>query len=328
MIKTAKAIHKDILNTIKAAQSILITSHKNPDGDSIGSQLALARLLRIMGKDVFIINHDVIPARYTFLPDTEFIKNINDSQNNHHFDLAIVLECPDLKRTGDAVKKIGDDTELINIDHHPDNTDFGDIILIDTKAAAVGEILVELFLEWDQKIDSDMATQLYTAILTDTGRFRFESTTKRTMEIAGKLIEAGANSREICDNIYFSLSESILRLTGKVFSRLRVFENGKICMISIDRKLLRENDVSMADTEGMAEFTLYLNGTVVGALLREVDDNVTKVSLRSRDKIDVCRLAHKYDGGGHINASGCKIDLPIGLAEEKLLADLRELLND
>ncbi len=324
MTPAAKKTYREIIKFIADARSVLITSHRGPDGDSIGSQLALARYIKDQGKNVTIVNHGSISDKYKFLPGVELIiKPDKGSKNN--FDLVIILECPDVQRTGDVADMIADGIKLINIDHHPDNTNYGDIILVDIEAAAVGEILAEIFLEAGYKIDGDAATLLYTAILTDTGRFRFESTTKRTMEIAGKLIEAGASPRQICDNIYFAYSESILKLTGKVFSRVRLFEDGKVCLISLDKKFLADNGSSLTDTEGMTEYTLYLQDVVVGAMLREIEDNITKVSLRSRGNIDVSGLAHKYGGGGHVNAAGCTINLPLNWAEKKLLEDLGKL---
>jgi phosphoesterase RecJ-like protein len=324
MANDAKKIYREIISAIDNAETVLITSHMGPDGDSIGSQLAMARYAKERGKDVWVVNHGSIPEKYKFLPDVGSILNPNDCSQKQ-FDLIVILECPDLKRTGDVAKLVKEGAKQINIDHHPDNTGFGDIVLVDTKAAAVGEMLTEIFLSAGYNLDADVASLLYAAILTDTGRFRFESTTRRTMEIAGRLIDFGANPRQICDNIYFSYTESNLKLTGEAYSKVRLFENGKVCLISMDKKMLKGNGSALTDTEGMAEYTLYLRGVVVGALLREVEDDFTKISLRSRGDIDVSALAHKYGGGGHTNAAGCTMNMPLASAEKKLLEDLEKL---
>jgi len=324
MTKSAKKIYREIIKAIDEAESVLISSHISPDGDSIGSQLALARYVKSCAKDVSVVNHGTIPEKYKFLPDVDSIKSVKDCAGKS-FDLIIVLECPDVKRTGDVAGLMKSGIKQINIDHHPDNSGFGDIVLIDTKAAAVGEMLAEIFFEIDYKFDTDTATLLYTAILTDTGRFRFESTTKRTMEISGRLIEFGANPRQICDNIYFTYTELNLKLRGKAYSQIKLYEDGKVCLISLDKKLLTGNGSGPVDTEGMAEYTLYIKGVVVGALLREVEDDFTKISLRSRGAIDVSALAHKYGGGGHVNAAGCSMDISLVSAEKKLLEDLGRL---
>lgn len=323
-----RTIHSNIVEYIRESGSILITSHEDPDGDSIGSQLALYRYINSLNKNVAIVDQGAISGKYKFLPNIDLIGKIEEYSGEKHFDLAIILECPELERVGRVADLIRKGMKLINIDHHPDNTGFGDVTLIDSRAAAVGEILTEFFLDISFRIDEETASLLYAAILTDTGRFRFDSTTRRTMEIAGQLVEFGANPRKICDNIYYSLTESTLRLTGTLFSQAGLFENGRICLISLDKKMLRDNCFDMADTDGMAEYTLYCKDVLVGGFLREIDGKATKVSLRSRDSINVSRLAHKYGGGGHFNASGYSVGLPIEVARERLLDDLKELVSD
>jgi len=328
-VKTKK-IHNDIEALIQKADNILITSHMEPDGDSLGSQLALRRYLIGLEKEVDIFNQGQISQKYEFLPDIEHVIDIDTGgtkEASEKYDLAIVLECPDTERTGDVRPLIDRAKMIINIDHHPDNTGYGDIAYLDSGASAVGEILSTYFFDVGYKIDREAAIQLYTAILTDTGRFRFNSTTRKTMEIAGKLIEAGADPRYISDSVYYSFSESTLHLIGKVFSRVRLFGGGKICLVAMDQNTLSENNFNPADTEGMAEYTLFGKGVVIGGLLKEVGKRRTKVSLRSRDGINVSELAHKYGGGGHNNASGFHIDLPLMEAQEKLLVDLKEIIN-
>ena len=330
MTAKIKKIHSDIEALIKDADGILISSHLDPDGDSLGSQLALRRYLIDLGKKVDIFNQGQISHKYEFLPDIEHVIDIDSVKAKDvesKYDLAIILECPDTKRTGDVSRLIDKAAKIINIDHHPDNSGYGEIAYLDSKASAVAEMLTEYFFDVEYEINREVAMQLYTAILTDTGRFRFNSTTRRTMEIAGMLIEAGADPRYISDNVYYSFSESTLHLIGKVFSRLRLFDKGKICLITMDQDTLSENNFNPADTEGMAEYTLFGKGVVIGALLREVGKKRIKVSLRSRDSINVSELAHKYGGRGHNNASGFHIDLPLKDAQDKLLADLKEIVN-
>lgn len=328
MTAEKRAIYKEIEQDISKSQSILITCHVDPDGDSIGSELALLRYIDSFKKEVTIVNHDAAPSRYGFLPFSDRIRSIKEYRGTDRFDLAIILECPSLKRAGEAAGLISPETKVINIDHHRDNSGYGDVVLIDAEASAVAEMLVEFFLGRGFEIDGDMATLLYAGILTDTGRFRFSSTTQRTMEIAGMLIEYGANPREICDRIYYCLSEPMLKLTGRVFSQSKLFNSGRICLIFLDRETLKTSNLELPDAEGLAEYTLYGKDVVVGGLLREIDDVVTRVSLRSRNSINVCSLAQKYGGGGHFNASGFTINLPIKVAGERLLEDLRELVND
>lgn len=321
-------IFRDIEALIKKGKNVLISAHMDPDGDSLGTQLALRRYLIGLGKMVSVVNQGPIPGKYKFLPDIGEIKNINGYDSDGKFDLAIILECRDVERTGDVKNLIDNNTRIINIDHHPDNTGYGDIACLDDKAAAVAEILMEYFSEINHDIDREAAVQLYTAILTDTGRFRFNSTSRKTMEIAGKLIELGADPRYISDNVYYSMDESTMRLIGKVFSKMEFCDDGRICLIAIDNEIIRTTDFNSADTEGMAEYTLFGKGVQVGGLLREMRPGYTKVSLRSRVKFDVGALAHKYGGGGHRNASGYHLDLPLEPAREKVLRDLKEVVGD
>jgi len=322
-----KKIHNDIQELISGAASILISSHLDSDGDSLGSQLAMARYIDSLGEKCVIINHGAISEKYMFLPDIDRVLSIEKYDSDKKFDLAVILECPHTGRTGDVRHLIDADTQIINIDHHPDNSGYGDIIHVDPKASAVAEMLAEFFFDADFEIDQETATQLYTAILTDTGRFRFNSTTRRTMEIAGRLIELGADPRYISDNVYYSFTEATMRLIGRVFSNVNFFDNGNICLISLDSKTLKENSCNSADTEGMAEYTLFGKSVKVGGLLKEVGERKTKVSLRSRNRINVGLVAHKYGGGGHDNASGFHVDLPLAEAHQQVLADLKEIIN-
>ncbi|MCX6826575.1 MAG: bifunctional oligoribonuclease/PAP phosphatase NrnA [candidate division Zixibacteria bacterium] len=322
-----KEIYKEIAAQIKGSQSILITSHEDPDGDSIGSQLAMRRLAADLNKVAVIINHGLIPLKYRFLPEIEHITEIRQYNNINAFDLIIMLDCPTLERSGEVNILINKKQTIINIDHHPDNTVFGNINLIDSKASSVGEILCELFLHLKIRIDEISAAQLFAAILTDTGRFRYETTGQRTMEVAGHLIECGAHPREICDQIYYSISESTLRLTGQVLSGIEFFQEGKICLLRLNRTLLEANHSNLSETDGLTDYALFGKDVMVGALLREIDDRRTEVSLRSRGSLDVSRLAHKYGGGGHYNAAGFAVNLPLEQVDEKLLKDIRELIN-
>jgi len=328
MKKAKTEIYDRIIDCLNRAGNVLIVSHLDPDGDSIGSQLALRRYLLDIGKNVNVASDGTIPGKYRFLPDIERIRTPHAFESEGKPDLAVVLECPELGRAGRAADLIGDDTPIINIDHHPDNVGFGDIILIDKGAAAVGEILTEIFVEKEIPIDRDTATLLYTAILTDTGRFRFSSTTNRTMTLAGILIDRGADPGDIVDKVYYSFSETTLKLIGRAFSAMELHENGRICLVPLNRELLSGNGLEPADTEGMAEYTLYGADVMVGALLKEMDDHTVKVSLRSRDGINVSRLAHRYGGGGHTNAAGFTTHDSLAAISSRLLADLKEIVHD
>ena len=323
----SQTIYKEIYSAIRNAESILISSHEDPDGDSIGSQLAVRRMALALGKKVEVVNQGRIPAKYVFLPEISQIKDIKKYRDDSTFDLAIIIECPDLERSGEVTRLLHKDTLLINIDHHPDNSSFGQINLLDSRSSSVGEMLAEFFDEIDWKIDAETAVCLYTAVLTDTGRFRYNSTTRRTMEIAGRLIELGANPREICDRIYYTMPFSLIRLTGSALTNINFYENGKICLMQVDRKMLEQSQADYSELDGLADYTLFGQGVIVGGLIKEIDRGRTKVSLRSRGGIDVSKIAHKYGGGGHHNAAGFAVNMPIETVSEKLLSDVRKMVN-
>jgi len=327
MSETKATTYSSIINKIKSSQKILIASHRDPDGDSIGSQLALYNFIRFLGKKADVVGHGEIPYKYGFLPEIGVIKSLNGENSKRQYDLAIILDCSILDRIGEVENLIGSDTFIINIDHHPDNTAFGNLNLVRSDASSIGEMLTEIFLEASWNFERDTATLLYTAILTDTGRFRFDSVNRRTMEIAGILLDRGVSPREITDKVYFSMPPSILKMTGQLLSQMEFYDDNRICIMGLDKDKLALLKYASGDMEGLAEYTLYGQNTVVGGLLKEQPDNSTKVSLRSRKAIDVSKLAQKYGGGGHTNAAGCIFKMPFDQTRDKLVEELRGLLN-
>jgi phosphoesterase RecJ-like protein len=188
------------------SKHVLVTAHKNPDGDSLGSQLGLARLLKSQNIPCTIINEGTIPDKYMFLPGIDSVRKLNDISNPvPRFDTAVVIECSNLERIGDVQSAIDDECVIINIDHHQDNTLFGEINLKEVRASAAGEIVFDIIRQGSYPIDKAMATNLYTAILTDTGRFHYSSTTPHCLKVAADLLEYGADTVEITENIYYNM---------------------------------------------------------------------------------------------------------------------------
>jgi phosphoesterase RecJ-like protein len=185
-------------------------------------------------------------------------------------------------------------------------------------------MVYEYFAQVGFQIDQAIATQLYAAILTDTGRFRFESTTPRTLAIAGELVHAGADPRSICDLIYFDMDPAVVKLTGRVLSAMEYHQNGRICIMPLTRQMLAETGASIANTEGLVDYSLFTRGVEAGALCRELENGFTKVSLRSRNGINVAALAARYGGGGHPNAAGCLVKRPLEQAKQEIVELLQE----
>lgn len=318
---------EEIISILEQTKSVLVASHVDPDGDALGTQLAFAAYLKKSGKTVYLFKEDDIPDKYLFLPEQNEIKHIHDIKDDFTVDAAVILECPRLSRAGNIIKKLNDDCRIINIDHHQDNEGFGEVVWVDKKASSVGEMVFEFFDSVGYQIDETTATQLYTAILTDTGRFRFESTSRRTMEIAGSLIESGADQRTICDKVFYNLQQTTLKLIGYALENSEFVLGNKVCILSLPKEVLHKNGARLSDTEGLAEYSLYGKGVEVGVLLKEGTDGITRISMRSRGDVNVADLAAKFDGGGHICAAGCHIEKELPQAKLELLKALSEVID-
>jgi len=305
----------EIQSLLEDVRYILVASHIDPDGDSLGTQLAFASYLRHLGKEVYLVRESEVPAKYRFLPGINAITPVSSYSKDFLVSTALILECPNVERIGQASRFLTPNAKIINIDHHQDNDRYGDINWINTEVSSVGEMAFEYFQQVGFQITADTAEQLYTAILTDTGRFRYSSTSSQTMAIAGRLIEAGANPQKICDNVYYNLRPSSMKLIGKVLNVIEFFDEGSICLLTLTQQMLNESNAEASESEGLVDFTLFTEGVVAGALVKEIDTHQTKVSLRSRDSVNVATVAARFGGGGHFNASGCI--LPVGLTEAK-----------
>jgi phosphoesterase RecJ-like protein len=327
-IKMEKTVEK-IVDFVNASNRILITSHRDPDGDSIGSQLALDGFLQSFGKPIRIVNQGLLPRRYTFLDPQNRIEGLDleTRKENLDFDpdLVFVLECPCPDRLGEVKTIIPEESTLINIDHHPDNVRFGTLDYVDLQASAVGEMIYFLLKDYDFTITPLMANQIYAAILTDTGRFKFSNTSARCLSVCAELIELGADPKILTNRIYFDHSLSFLKLLGSLLESLEVRNGGKTCSVSIDRFLLSNYGVNPEEIEGIAGYSLFLSGVEIGVLFTEIEERKTKVSLRSQDHFDVSKLAKVFGGGGHKNAAGCILNYDLERAKKVVFDQIPKL---
>ena len=313
-----------IKEALEGSSTVLVVSHVNPDGDAIGTQLAMASYLRRLGKTVVLARDSELPARYSFLTGSETIVPAADISDDVAFDTVVVLECPVLDRIGSAVRFIRDGLRVINIDHHADNIGYGDIRWLDSSSSSVGEMLYEYLISCGHSVSSEEAEHLYTAILTDTGRFRFDSTSRRTMEVAGLLLEAGADSSKICEAVYFDHPQSTLRLMGLVLNTTEFLEDGRICFMHLSNAMLQDSGAKPSETEGLIDHTLHTQGVVLGVFFKEAGKGETRVSLRSRPEVDAAALAAHWGGGGHVRAAGCTMPHELEQAKKELLRYLKE----
>jgi phosphoesterase RecJ-like protein len=324
----SRKIRQQIIDTLLKSDKVLITAHRSPDGDSLGSQLGLAGILKEKGIPFRIYNEGLIPDKYKFLPGIEEVLEIDEVPNRaDKFDTAVIIECSNLDRIGVVKGLIDEDTTVINIDHHQDNIEFGDINLKEIKAAAAGEMIYNILREGSFSFNKDIATNLYTAILTDTGRFHYSSTTPECLKVAADLLRFGADPVEITEMVYYRLRPQAMRLTGMAVAGMQYQLEGRLCLLTVDRQMMKKAEAQKSDTEGLVNYSMYASGVEVGVLFTEVEDKLTKVSFRSQNDFDVADIAAHFGGGGHINASGCVIMESLERTRENVIKFVKDRIN-
>lgn len=295
-------ILSQICDAIHARRRLLITSHARPDGDSIGSQLAAAYALRDLGKVVTIVNADRAPQPIMQFPGVGSI-TIADRVEGE-YDAAIIMECGDLARTGVA----GLDRSLvINIDHHPGNTGYGQINWFDPAAAACGEMVFDLVEALGVPLTVEIATHIYLAILTDTGSFHYSSISTRTFDICRATLEAGVDPVAVARNVYDSNNMGRLKLFGAVLSAMQLDPTGRIAIVYLDHEMARAAGGTYDDTEGLINLPLTVKEIQAVVFFKQMEGEEYRVSMRSKGEIDIGAVAKEFSGGGHKNAAGCTV---------------------
>lgn len=308
----------DVLDFLRKGKQFFIATHISPDGDALGSSIALSLALESLGKETIIYDKDPVPEFYRFLPGHE---RFTQSISNLKFEISnlILLDCNELERTG--IEKIEFVSSAV-IDHHETAREFGDVKWIEPHAAATGLMLFYVIRELGVKITKEIAINLYAAIAIDTGTFRYSNTTPEVLRVAAELIEAGADPSYIAESLYETWSESRFRLLLKVLNTLEINNGIAITLVTLD--MFRETGALVEDTENFVGFPRLLKSVRISALFREVENNYYKISLRSRGRgMNVAKIAAAFGGGGHRNAAGCKIRADFKTAKEKLLEALR-----
>lgn len=316
-------IQATILSELKSRERILIAGHRDPDGDSAGSVLALAEVLT--GRQVYCYSQGTLPSRYRFLDPGGRLKAVIDPEFRP--DLAIAIEAPSVDRLGDGVRMCTDRTCMINIDHHKDNTSYGNINWVDTTAAALGEMIYELLVAGEYVVTPHAATCLYTAILTDTGRFQYHGTSARTLRICSELVALGANPTAITRQVYFGLPFSYLRLMQAALDGMVQAAGGQILALTLLPEHFQSAGARPEDAEGIIDLTQISRGVKIGILFRKEGERSVKVSFRSQNSVDVGALAAGLNGGGHTNASGCIIEGEIPTVRRLVLEKAEQLLG-
>jgi phosphoesterase RecJ-like protein len=292
-----------IVDTITSRRRFVISSHARPDGDSIGSQMAMAFALQALGKDVTVVNKDRAAAPLMAFPGVASIR-IED-RVGEAFDAAIVMESGNLGRTGVAGL---DRFFVINIDHHPDNAGYGQINWFDPTAAACGEMVYTLIGALGVPLTREIATHIYLAILTDTGSFHYSSISPRTFEICGALLAAGVDPVQMARTVYDSNTVASLKLSGSILSRLQIDPTGRIAVVYVDHEMARAAGGTYDDAEGLINLPLTVKEILAVVFFKQNEGEQYRVSMRSKGEIDVNAIAREFGGGGHKNAAGCSAD--------------------
>jgi phosphoesterase RecJ-like protein len=295
-----------IVEAIRQRRRFVLSSHSRPDGDSIGSQLAMALALRALGKEADVVNKDRAPAPLLQFPGVGSI-TIADRVAGQ-YDAAIIMECGDLARTGVAGL---DAFHVINIDHHPGNTAYGQLNWFDASAAACGEMVFDLIEALGVPLDVDIATHIYLAILTDTGSFHYSSISPRTFDICRRLLEAGVDPVRVARNVYDSNNMGRLKLFGSVLGAMQLDPSGRIAIVYLDHEMAREAGGTYEDTEGLINLPLTVKEIEAVVFFKQTEGQEYRVSMRSKGDIDIGAIAKQFGGGGHKNAAGCTVTGPI-----------------
>jgi len=314
----------DIKKVFQRNKNFLITSHVNLDGDAIGSELALYFILKKLNKKAIILNQDRLPKIYNFLPDSDKICYLKENYiDAKSIDVGIMLDCSNIKRLGKTYDIFRDIKTVINIDHHKSNDNYGNLNYLDTSASSVGEIIYELinFIDPDL-LDDKISTCLFTAILTDTGSFRYSNVSSKTFKATSYLASHGIKTHLIANNIYNRNTYPGLKLLGKALLNLEMDESNYISWITITRRMLNDTNANDEEIEGIIEVATTLDNVEILILFRETKDDKIKISFRSKGNFDVNKFAGKFKGGGHPNAAGCLCSGKMDEIKERILSRL------
>ena len=308
----------------------MLASHSGPDGDAVSSLLALGLAIGKLGRKTTIYNASPIPAVYRFLPSVERI--VRHIKKANTYDLALVLDCGNLPRIGEAYSTVSQIPVVINIDHHISNTGFGDIQLVDPLACSTAEIVYRLIKAMDVPIDNAMATSLYTGILTDTGSFRFSSTNQAAFAISQEMAELGVEPHDVAQHVYGTYSLGRIKLLNLALDSIEISDNGKLSIMTVTGAMFAETRTQPEDADGMINYARRIEDVKVAALIHEQKNGTTNsngrcryhVSLRSDGSVDVAAIAGSFGGGGHASAAGFQVETTL----TKLKSDITALAQN
>ena len=317
---------EQIGQALRENQRFAVLSHVRPDGDALGSQLALGLSLKQLGKDVRIWNEDGMLEKYSFLPSANLLTK--PPADPEDVDVAIALDTAIQNRLGTALPAVRSAKIWINIDHHPSNPGYGDLVQIDPKAPATGEILFELIKSEKLPIDAAIAENLYVAISTDTGSFQYPNTTARTLEIAAELIRAGVDVGRVSQLTYENYPRRRVELLRDLLGTMRFDANDRVASFSLSLATAKKLGVLPEDNEGLIDHLRAIRGVIIAVFFEELPDGKVRVSMRSKsEKVNVCAICEKFGGGGHVLAAGARVRGTLPEVEKKVLEEVRDIVG-
>lgn len=312
---------QEIKNIIDAGEHFLITTHIDPDGDAIGSSFSLYWVLDSLKKKPSIYIRDQVPYMYEFLPRPPRLSH--NELPNGKYDAIFVLDCGNLFRVGKDHERLREMGSLINIDHHTTNEAFGMVNIINQDSSSTAEILYKLYRPLEAPLTYNVAVNLYTAILTDTGSFRYSNTNSEAFLICEEMMKYGVSPSYVAQMVYENHPKERFSLLGEVLSSLETYNDDSIAMAQVTQEMFQQTCASKEHTEGFVEYIKEMRGINIAILIREINRQEHKVSMRSKGNIDVAKVCNLFGGGGHRNAAGCTIDGTIGQVKDKLKEALK-----
>ncbi|NPA25906.1 MAG: bifunctional oligoribonuclease/PAP phosphatase NrnA [Deltaproteobacteria bacterium] len=310
-------------DTLEKARTVVIATHIDPDGDAVGSALGLAGLLSKRGKEVAVYDRDPVPYNYKFLPGAETVSD----RLPESCDLLCLLDCSSRERAGEKLAAWRGAAKSLCIDHHLTAATEADINLIYPEASATGELIYELALALDPDFGADVAVNLYTAILTDTGSFRYSNASPAAFAAAGDLVRRGVNPWDVTQQVYESHPLARIKLLALVLETLEISPSGQAASVTVTREMFAATGSNSEFTDGMINYPRSIAGVEVAFMVRETGDNEYKISFRSRGRVNVAELAAEYGGGGHHNAAGCRMRGTLAEINRRVFSLIEERLG-
>jgi phosphoesterase RecJ-like protein len=308
-----------IVDTLRNGMSFLLATHKDPDVDGMGSMLALGKTLMEAKKHVVLLTEAPVPTPYIWLNGADRIVQSLDSSTS--FDAAVVLDCSDLERLGEVRRCFESCEVLVNIDHHETNNFFGDLNLVDISSSSTGELVFQIIKRGGFSLCDDTAENIFAAIQTDTGSFRYENTSAACMRIAAEMIEHGAKPWELSLRVMDGYGVARLRLLEMALGTLEFHHRGKIGMMTLFLDAFGKAGASASDSERFVDYPRFVSGVELAVLIRQIDENDYKFSLRSNRLVNVARLASRFGGGGHARAAGLECHGSLGILKKNFLKE-------